>query len=1042
MKNDNGKYIFLFTLYASIFAAALHYMVLPSSKICEKEYALGAGRTSLSFEIMPEYSYMCKISVPANSAAEVICNFNAAINGDTVQLHSVDRVEGGLKLCAFVDRSALRRTYNSLVISPWQKTVKVAFSNCKKIYLRAGYLYVGDFYMFFNKYDEPTGYPVRVSLLYGAVIAFVWVCITALLSKIFWCDAQRVCRLHYSICAGLLILLSAQRYALHWFGYPFMAGGKCSFVLMTIICVLTQVVTICSCGFERFVLIVRKTQNSIAVWEERYGLSKALVWLMIVIYAGVFFSLQVIRHRGFFPSMDLNGIIQLVYNAMQGRIWETQVSGCELGTYLRYHLQPIDLFFVPLYYIIRSNLVFYFVQTAVIAAGAVPVYYIASEILRSRGFGLLFALLYLLYPSVHNCTMYGFHFEELTIGIIPFAFYALMKQRRALFLVLCVLMMMIKENIAALVCMFGVYAFFRGERLVGACVAIVSAVWFFLCIFVIIPYYTPAGEMTYSHSFFSNLGVTGDAVVKNILVNAAGLISSVFADPFKSTFLFHLFAPLAFLPFLAPDVLMIALPVFAQLLLSPYVRFHSITIFYQSAIVPCLIIASIVGFRRLLAIKDWILRISLMKRYAVPNAIFGGIVLVSMITFAIKNITPQHAPGYFIKGVYSISSRDIFIKRYLDRVPAEVSAAVPLMFYEYLSGRRLAFNNTPEQIKRFMPDIVFVNAYICWPAYGEYRYNNETLRFLRESPDYVPVLKVYGFNIYEKRQAPCTTGMCVYDWLQFQKNEVDGKGPISYAGAIEIPADGVYSLKVNLDSEVVQQTTEANGYDSFECLPGFRNVDRIAQSFTPPDSLISSVWVYVRRVGTPRLSLLLCEDAEGKPSERIMCKVSGVKGYGILFKYGWLRFDVGSARLDPAKKYWLVLSADGDGYTSRYEIAAFSKGMKGGKYGERVLYAYADAPDEWREPYVRSPGVEDEQGNYVDGIVFRTVKKGVIPDVIYVKIDGKIVPPGTGSVGRSSGGACKVVDLGKVPLTKGRHQLSISSPYDFQLDYVELLMER
>lgn len=1039
MRPAYGKIILLFLFLAVTFSLFFRNIIAPSEKVYSESFHVGAERTSISFDAPYRCAYLIKFMIPADSVAQVINNFEAFINDNVIQIAGVDKLDHVIRLSVLIKAKECKPKGNVIRLSSWPKTIQISITNCKKIYARYGVIYFGNFYLFFGKEDNLAGYKLLKSMLFGMLLAFAWVFSSVVFSRLLWCDFSRVFRLEILFPVLLLFVWGGQRCALYQYGYPFMAGGAVAAVLLGGIFVTIKIVEVCVMGQERFRLVVRSVEKMMYTHEKRYQLSRVVLWVLIVSYFSVFFSLQAMRHSGFFPSMDLNGIVQLVYNAMCGRIWETQVADYAVGTYLRYHLQPVYLLVVPAYYFIRSNLVFYFIQTAVIALGALPIYWIASEKMRNKGYGVMFSFVYLVYPSVHNCTMYGFHFEELTIGLAPFAFYALIKHKRVLFVLLCLLMMMVKENIAAMVCMFGVYAFFRGERIVGVFVALVSAVWFYLCIYVIIPNFTPPGDITYSHSFFSNLVGTKDSSFQTVLINMMGLITSILSDPFKATFLFHLIAPLAFLPLLAPDVLIIALPIFAQLLFSGYVRFHSISIFYQSAVLPFVLIAAIYGFQRLVAIKGFVEKKFLKGRCVLSNVFLGGALLCSVFGFGLKNVMPPCAPGYFNKEVYVISPRDVFIKKYFDRISAESSAAVPLMYYEYLSGRRHEYPIYPDCIKKFMPDVVIVNSFICRPAYGEYRYNVDTIRYLEGSKKYMPVLKAYGFYIYENRDAHNKTGMSVFDFNNFQRIDSGAQRECVYDGFIELAEDGEYDLRVYISDNVVQQTTENKGYDSFEYLPGFKDVAELAQSFTPPSDTISSIWIYVRRLGSPTLSLSLREDIGGTPGDKDIVKVCGKKGDGIQCKYGWMRFDLGPIELDRSRRHWIVLSAEGDGYTSRYDIAAFNKEMKGEGYNERVLYRYYDSYGEWKNPYPRSGKTDDEEGNNIDGIVYRLVKNCPGIERLDIRVDGEFVLSKVVSMQKMPDNGQKAFYFSGMHLKKGVHRVSVSAQNDYQLEYVEFL---
>jgi len=1039
MKKTRIRFSLLFLFLAVFLSLALRYLVVPADKLYEKEFRIPPRQSSLVFDVPYRCACVIKIVVPAEKISEVINSFEAFINGDVVRLTDVCKQDGSGKLSFLLNAQEIRLTGNELTVSPSDKMVKVSVSNNKKIYARYGSFYIGDFHLFFDSHDDPTGYDLPRALCWGVMAALVWILVTAFIVKTFWCDPRGTCIMQFVVLAGLFVLVAAQRIALYRFGYPFLIGGKCALMCgLSLFCAL-QAGTIFLFGYARFVQLLRALRKTLQEYDARYRLSIKLVWCFAVVYVGVFFSLQTVRHLGFFPSMDLNGIVQLVYNAMQGRIWETQYGDFQVGTYLRFHLQPVDLLFVPLYFLVRSNLVFYFVQTVVIAVGALPVYLIASEKLRSNWLGVLFSLLYLLYPSVQNCTMYGFHFEELTIGVFLFAFYALERHKQVLFVLLCLLMMFIKENIAALVCICGVYAFFRGARIAGIAVALLAAAWFYTCIFVIIPHYTPPGAMTYSHSFFSGLGTNAGEVAKTVCMNVFVYARSLYADQFKWNFLLHLFAPLAFLPILAPDILIIASPIFAQLLLSNYVRFHDITTSYQSSVLPCMIIAAIFGFRRLLALKDCLLRVLHIPTSPAHSFVLGGVVLLCASTYCVKNIIPPSTPPYFVSGVYSISPRDVFIKKYLDRISPESSVAVPMVLNEYLAGRRYVCSLNPETIRKFVPDIVVVNSHVCWPAYAEYKYNQQLLKDLADSERYQPCLEAKGYHIFERKDAPYKTGIAVYDHLGFERivsKQPDGYG---YRRGIPINADGLYDMRVQIGSVLIKQTTEQGGYDSFECLPGFKDLEFIAQRFMPPSGRVDAVDIYARRIGNPLLWLSIREDRNGKPADRDIIRISARKAGGVLFKYDWLRFNTGPLELDPQRPYWLILSAVGDGHKNRYDIASFSEGIKGDAYAGKVFYQYGNDPGEWHAPYVRNHQHEDEEGNDIAGIMYRVITRIPVNEKISIAIDGRAIAPKVSSIKKSPHDGTFAYECEGVLLVKGLREVSVSSRDDFQLESVEFV---
>ncbi|MFC2149410.1 DUF2079 domain-containing protein [Candidatus Auribacterota bacterium] len=1030
------KMFILGLICAIIFTFAAAYCVVSPENLYEKEYYFGKGPRSVDVDVPLKDSYSFKFRAFEADPAKIKDAFSAYINGNALVFSKIDSRDDYVRFHAEAGADDVKAGVNEISFSATPSRVALTVENHKKTCLRDDWIYIGDFYLMTSSGNWSSGYPLSLSIIIGVILAFVWMGTSIILSKAFYYSAAKVYRLNLVMLIFIAFLLFGLKLSFYFAHFPIALGLNFAVPLFIILFLAVKGCEVLFFGRSGVDLRFAKT----AVWmkdvENRSHLGIVIVSVMAIVYTAVFFTLQVLRHRGFMPSMDTNGMIQLAYNMVCGRFWECQGGGFQLDTYLRYHLQPVLYLLVPLYALFKSNLVFYFVQTAVIASGAFPVYWIAREKLKNKGYAVIFSAAYLLYPSIHNCTMYGFHLEEFSIGLGLFAFYFLMKKKRLLFVICCLLLMSLKENIAAISFMLGIYAFIKGERKVGILVAVLSALWFYLSVFVIIPHYTPGEGITYSESFFRNIGWRRDAGLAGVAGNIYAVVRSTFDSPLKAHFLYHLFAPFVFIPFIAPDILFLAAPVFAQLLISGYVRFHDITIHYQGALLPFIVIAAIYGFKRISALKDHI-AVKLSGRSS-PwfERILIIILLFSTVFFALKNLAPAHRPNYFVPGVFSLNNRDDLIKEYLDAIPPEVSAAVPMKYYEYLAGRRLQYYIFPEVVKKFNPDIVLLDTRICWPSYAEYRYNDDVLRYLENSALYRCRLNREGMYIYEKKGSPRLMKKSGFDSTFFSKNK-DQTGGCNFDGSVDIPESGKYQVVIKVSSEPVLYTSEQNGYDSFENLPNHRGVIDVAQSFTAPESPLRRIELLARRLGDPRLKLSIRKDTGGIPSGDELFSVTAPAGEGTLYKFSWIGFNVSPVRFVPGEKYWIVMTAEGDRSHNKYEIAAFNKAMKKDYY-DQVYCRYDKYPDQWKEPYIRDVKSDYELGNSIDGFVLRLIG----PESKKVSYDVNIgrKKAASGSVSGNQKGSVRVID--DLDLPEGPVSVNITGNGNFSLESVEFIKEK
>ncbi len=94
--------------------------------------------------------------------------------------------------------------------------------------------------------------------------------------------------------------------------------------------------------------------------------------------------------------------------------WET----ARYGSLLEVHSAFVLYLIVPLYALVPSQFLLLAVQSAVVAAAAVPLYFLGADLSGERSRGLLGAVVYLAYAPVLTSNLYDFHIEAfLPLGL-------------------------------------------------------------------------------------------------------------------------------------------------------------------------------------------------------------------------------------------------------------------------------------------------------------------------------------------------------------------------------------------------------------------------------------------------------------------------------------------------------------------------------------------------------------------------------------------------------------------------------------------------
>ena len=284
----------------------------------------------------------------------------------------------------------------------------------------------------------------------------------------------------------------------------------------------------------------------------------------------------------------------------------------ELGIHFKTHFDPILLLFLPAYSIYPSPLTLLVLQSLLLPLGAIPIFYLARDELGSTKAGLLFAVLYLLYPPLQGVNWYDFHPECLVPLFLGSAFYLFKKERYLPYFLLIILGMMCKETVSLIVFFMGLYGLWVNRRRIADLVftpkellmdgSVLSSL-FTLCVSVL--WYVVASKIIAMYSltaqtyylWWGYLGVGLLEMIIHIVLNPLYALQLALTPfPAKMFYLLVLFAPVAFLSFLNPPSLLIATPWLVASLLSLFPNYYlPVGTQYPALIIPFVFISAIYG---------------------------------------------------------------------------------------------------------------------------------------------------------------------------------------------------------------------------------------------------------------------------------------------------------------------------------------------------------------------------------------------------------------------------------------------------------------
>lgn len=341
------------------------------------------------------------------------------------------------------------------------------------------------------------------------------------------------------------------------------------------------------------------------------------------------------------------------------------------------------LFIAPFYWLWNSINVLYFVQAVFIALGAVPLFLLAKDRLKSPFLAAALAFSYLLYPALQNLNLDQYHSEAITVFFLLTAFYFLHKEKYPWYYLFLILTLFGKDEVAATGLFIGLYLLlFKRQRGPGWTTIGLSLGWYFLCSRFFSPLLNGIGVLaaqpiTYSHWF--------QGLMQNVF-NPAFYLANIF-HPESLLYYLGLLAPVGFIPVLSWPALFMLVPSVAVNVLSGTGYLRSIYYHYNYVQTAVIFWGLIEGLKLLNEKSVWL-----------RPLILGAVVMIFALIF---NLTLSQFPlnrqwGLIGEKIKQLSSEEVKAKQAAVKlVPAgaKVSASYSLLPHLCLRPEIYMFTN-------------------------------------------------------------------------------------------------------------------------------------------------------------------------------------------------------------------------------------------------------------------------------------------------------------------------------------------------------------
>lgn len=315
-------------------------------------------------------------------------------------------------------------------------------------------------------------------------------------------------------------------------------------------------------------------------------------------WAGLFSWLSVLRHEAFWTGrFDLGNMTQAVWSTLQGRPLEsTDVAGEQISR-LAAHVDPLLLVTVPAYLVWPDPRALLVTQAVIVAAGALPAYWLARRWIGEPRLALAIPAAYLLYPPLQWATVTDMHPVTLAAPLLLLAIWAAEERRDVVLGIAVVLALLAKEQVGLTVAALGLWLWLaRGRKGAGVALLTGGLAWTAIAVGIVQPL-ASSGSGSPFEGRYSSLG-DGPRDVLVGLVTRPWEAVQLMIEHGALSYLAGLVVPLLLLPLLAPGLAAVAVPELGLNLLSDWPAQHTIQFHYVAVATPILIAAAARGLAR------------------------------------------------------------------------------------------------------------------------------------------------------------------------------------------------------------------------------------------------------------------------------------------------------------------------------------------------------------------------------------------------------------------------------------------------------------
>jgi uncharacterized membrane protein len=270
-------------------------------------------------------------------------------------------------------------------------------------------------------------------------------------------------------------------------------------------------------------------------------------------YAAYFGYHSIVQHYNLkTQSYDLAIFDNQLWNLARGEWFISTPAMGPTGSHIGRHATFLAPFFVPFYLLRQKPDTLLLLQTMVVGASTIPLFFIAKHHLQNVWIAVAFSLVFVFYAPLHGPLFYDFHYLTLAPVFVLLVFYCFETEKKwALAIAVC-LALLLREDIGFGLAAAFLFLMLSGKRPRTAFTGMVLCLLYAVLVkFVVMPFHQSDGAPAAYSGIYQGLVPSGEggfgAVLLSIVTNPLHTLKVILTEE-KFIYVMKICGPLLLLP--------------------------------------------------------------------------------------------------------------------------------------------------------------------------------------------------------------------------------------------------------------------------------------------------------------------------------------------------------------------------------------------------------------------------------------------------------------------------------------------------------------